>query len=597
MSGVELAGLVLGCLPLLIQGIESYNEGLDPIKSFMRWDKELPQCIRKLRNQHVHYAQTIRILLEPMSSAEELAEMMMHPGESTLWKNKDMALRLQDRLQESYHAYQGTIADIERITKQIASKLDLDRANEPLTRLDYPCCPCIVLTCQQLNRNELEALLAANPRKGHDKFEFKKRVRFGMSKKTVKALLEELNDCNRELERFTEKSEKIETYRKAAKPSFATRLQRIQGYAKNLHTSLTWSCACKDTHRTSLQLEPRGSLYASGKVISTAKRTSFKVSFSTLPASTDASWRWQAAEIAVEEEEDDKGLTPISSPRHSMKKSVSFGSPPPYSVSDPVTDQARSMQEVKDICASIHELQSKSSCIGLSLDAKKRLRGVYTVDTAEKATSSIFEVVSLDDLLDRRPSVHGRRAKLSKKERYSLALTLASSVLYLNSTPWLTNQWAAKDVKFHQAVDATNSIDIEHPYLAPNAADPVDGLTAKTKSINFQNKNTVLLALAVALLELYFGTTAEKYQETEHGSRNPALHQNSWMLCAMAHQWAEESQDELSAAFLGAIRHCLRCFSDPGVSLQDAEFLQAAAEGIVLPLQDELYQFLGKNMA
>jgi len=167
MSGVELAGLVLGCLPLLIQGalratncepqltrtgIESYNEGLDPIKSFMRWDKELPQCIRKLRNQHVHYAQTIRILLEPMSSAEELAEMMMHPGESRLWKDKDMASRLQDRLQESYHAYQGTIADIERITKQIASKLDLDRASE--VRRNEPACNAekeVISSRHQLN--------------------------------------------------------------------------------------------------------------------------------------------------------------------------------------------------------------------------------------------------------------------------------------------------------------------------------------------------------------------------------------------------------------------------------------------------------------
>lgn len=44
-----------------------------------------------------------------------------------------MALKLQNRLQESYHAYQDTIADIERITKQIASKLDLDRAIEVRT--------------------------------------------------------------------------------------------------------------------------------------------------------------------------------------------------------------------------------------------------------------------------------------------------------------------------------------------------------------------------------------------------------------------------------------------------------------------------------
>lgn len=353
MAGIEIAGIVLGVLPLLIQGelsslasyepsstnasvgIESYNEGLEPIKSFMRWDKELPQCIRKLRNQHVHYSQTMRILLEPITADVELAEMMTDPGSSQLWKDKEMALKLQDRLQDSYHAYQGTIADIERITKQIAGKLDLDRANEvrregdvweidryitdvfvlgvialPLTN----CIPCIVLTFLQLKRNDLEALLVANPKKSSDKFEIRKRIRFGMSKKTVKALLEELNDCNRELERFTEKSEKIETYRKAAKPSFATRLQRIQDCAKNLHSSLCWSCTCKDTHRTRLQLEPRGNLYSSGMRVS-ASKTCFTVSFSSLAAGTSSPWNWQAAEVNIEEEEDAGFTPPLSSPK------------------------------------------------------------------------------------------------------------------------------------------------------------------------------------------------------------------------------------------------------------------------------------------
>lgn len=103
---------------------------MDPIKSFVRWERELPQFIRKLRNQHVHYAQTIRILFEPITSDVELAEMMGDPGSSKLWKGNTMTEKLQERLQESYEAYQGTIADIERITKKIASKLDLDRATE-----------------------------------------------------------------------------------------------------------------------------------------------------------------------------------------------------------------------------------------------------------------------------------------------------------------------------------------------------------------------------------------------------------------------------------------------------------------------------------
>ncbi|CAO2649502.1 Nn.00g068870.m01.CDS01 [Neocucurbitaria sp. VM-36] len=542
MSGVEIAGLVLGVLPLLIQGIESYNEGLDPIKSFMRWERELPQFIRKLRNQHVHYAQTIRILFEPITVEEELAQMMTEPGSQELWKSKELAL--QNKLQESYQAYQSTIGNIERITKKIASKLDLDRATE-------------------LSRNDLEALIAANPKK-NDKFELRKRIRFGMNKKTIKALLEELDDCNKELERFTDKSEKIETYRKSVKPS------------------------------TSLQLEPRHGLFATGlKKTITPSKTSFNVSFSTVSADkNDAPWLWQAAEICVEDEEET--LKPISSPKPKMTKSVSFGTPPPYSVLDPATDLKSSLQDINDLCASIQQLHKSSPIIGFSFGSKSKLRGTYSIDAADVYVPPA-ETVTLEDLLDHPPVINGRRSRLSKRERYSLALTLASSVLYLNSTPWLTDQWAAKDILFHRTAIASRPIDTEHPYVAPALIELSKVLPNGQKPRGFHNKNTVLLALAIALLELYFGTTAEKYQESEHGAADPSFHQNPWMLCSMAHTWAEESQEDLSAAFLSAVRHCLRCFSDPGASLQDAEFLQAAVEGIVLPLQEELYQFLGKT--
>lgn len=282
-----------------------------------------------------------------------------------------------------------------------------------------------------------------------------------------------------------------------------------------------------------------------------------------------------------------------------MSKTVSFGTPPPYAVIDPVKNPSSPLQEIKDLCASIQLLKS-TSVMGFSLDSKRILRGAYSIDDTKRPTPG-SNFITLEDLLVRPPVVDGKRAKLSKKERYSLALTLASSVLYLNATPWLTDQWAAKDIFFHQhaASSSTNTghaVDIAHPYVAPALVESSSEAKAVPKPRGFHNKNTVLLALAIALLELYFGTTAEKYQEAEHGATDPSLHVNPWLLCSMIHTWAEEAQDDLSAAFLSAIRHCLRCFSDPGASLQDAEFLQAAVEGIVLPLQEELLQFLGKSM-
>lgn len=140
-----------------------------------------------------------------------------------------------------------------------------------------------------------------------------------MSKKTIKGLLEELDDCNKELERFTDRSEKLETYRKATKPSFATKLQRIQSYAKNLHGSLlsSWSCSCRSYHKTSLQLEQRGNLYASGlKKANSSSKTCFTVSFSSSGAAVHPHpWNWQVAEIYVEEEDYVPPTPPAVKPR------------------------------------------------------------------------------------------------------------------------------------------------------------------------------------------------------------------------------------------------------------------------------------------
>ncbi|KAF2738523.1 hypothetical protein EJ04DRAFT_585903 [Polyplosphaeria fusca] len=576
MSGVEIAGIALAVLPLIINALEDYEEGLDPIKSFMRWEKELPKCIRKLRNQHVHFEQNMRLLLEPITTDYELAEMLSDPN-GQYWKDGEMSEKLRERLQESYHAYQGTIGDIERIMKKIASKLDLDRAAE-------------------LSRNDLEAILAANPLK-NNKFEFRKRVRFGMSKKNIKGLLEELDDCNKELERFADRNEKLETYRKAAKPSFAGRLQQVQKYAQNLHSVLvsSWSCSCRNYHSTSLQLEQRGTLYASAvkKVAkSTSEGTCFTVSFSS---SGDFShpWTWQEAEIHIDNQDAmSVPAQPSLKPKTKMTKTVSFGdkAPPPYSVVDPVAKWKPSptLQEVKDLCASIQQMHKSATCIGFQFDSKS-LRGAYEVETpaARKIPTVSQQLITLETLLKDPPKVNGRALKLSKKERYGLAVTLASSTLQLNATPWFPDNFKAKDILFCKNGGA-RLVDINHPYVAAKKDDDTKGSPA-ANSRGFHNKNTILLALAIALLELYFGESAEA-----HAHDATAFSTTPWGLAALAHEWAETEKEDLSAAFLGAVRHCLRCFSDPGASLQDSEFLQAAVEGIVLPLQEELHQFLGK---
>jgi hypothetical protein len=278
-------------------------------------------------------------------------------------------------------------------------------------------------------------------------------------------------------------------------------------------------------------------------------------------------------------------------------KSVSFGSipPPPYSTDDPGKSlMSTPQEEVENLCASIGQLNKSSPCIGFSFDTKSKLRGAYPVDVVAEKRVAPSGSVTLEELLSQAPVVNGRPAKLNKKERYSLALTLASSTLQLNATPWFPDQWAAKDILFSRTCSEHRPVDLSHPYVTPPPSmDLVGIVNGGGKARGFQNKNTVLLALAIALLELYFGISAQKRQELLNDGG--AFNANPWTLCAMAYNWADEEQENLSAAFSTAVNHCLRCFNDPGASLQSAEFLQAAVESIVLPLQDELHQFLGTS--
>ncbi|KAF2086812.1 hypothetical protein K490DRAFT_66125 [Saccharata proteae CBS 121410] len=573
MSGIEVAGLVLAVLPLVISALEDYNEGLDPVKSFVRWERELPKYIRKLRNQHVHYEQTLKILLFPLATEFELAQMIDEPN-GRLWKEPWMQQRLEEKLNESYNAYKHTMDDIQEIIEKIASKLDVEKASAA-------------------NRTNIEALLLAlpAPQKAIN-LQIKRRVKFSMSKKKIKGLLEELDECNKELERFTDKSERLEPYRKAsAKPSLAAKLQKIQGYAKTLHHTLleAFSCSCRANHCTNLQLEQRDLGRTGGmKSKSGEDGTIFKVAF------TNAASRsiWQEARIRVSECGDGKdeleanmsGLTLPPSPR--MSRSVSFvsssASPRFDSACGGEEDRKNGLETIDNICAAMQEFGDQKHCMGFDLE-NGRLCGTYPVATGD-GLKRYLEEITLDDLLR-----NTGRDRLSRRERYTLSVTVASSILQLNATPWFEDDWSKKDIIFYRTASSnvTRQIgfDVSYPHIAHKS-------TTKWQSPGSYNENSSLLALGVMLLELSLGVPYESMAEVVN---LPQREQNALVLWATASQWYRDERGNLSAAFQNAIAHCFKCFGDPSCTLKDPTFLQAAADQIILPLQDELSQFLGKS--
>ena len=127
MSGIEIAGLVLGAISLLISAIEHYNNGLEPIKVFWMWQGKLSETRSSLLQQYTSYTMTLQLLLKDITDNEELDNIISNPG-SDLWKNLDIEERIRAKLVVAYTSYLDIIREIKGIILVLSKHLDLDRA-------------------------------------------------------------------------------------------------------------------------------------------------------------------------------------------------------------------------------------------------------------------------------------------------------------------------------------------------------------------------------------------------------------------------------------------------------------------------------------
>lgn len=243
MSGVEVAGLVLGAIPLVISALENYENVLDPTIAFMKYRGELYRARRELGNHHASFEQTMELLLKPITEPEELSDMIENT-DSPHWTDPDIDQELQNKLGKAYKAYLRKTQDIQAIIIELAACLNIAGTSK-------------------VSQDGLEALISAHPpAKQQGKlhtFEFGERVRFTMKRQKIKKNLDELRSSIEMLDQYYSKAERLEEpYKLTARPKFASPLSVISKNAARLYNVLSKSwCSAHHSHSAGLLLEQR----------------------------------------------------------------------------------------------------------------------------------------------------------------------------------------------------------------------------------------------------------------------------------------------------------------------------------------------------
>lgn len=608
ITGVETAGLVLAVFPLLVSALEHYQEGFERLSDWWKFRTEFLGFMHVIGRQAILFDENLEELLSPIITSDAEMDTLLRDPTGPFWRRAELEEKLRERLPKSYESYRNTIDDMKETMDALQKKLGIQ--NGKLTWTD------------DANRIKWE-------------YEFR-RMKYVLSKKKRDKLVGDLTAHNEELQKLFTSSERLAPLRRRRRTPNA--FKRIREQACGLYSVLAtgWRCQCTyetPPHQANLLLEKRidtSNQRHGAKVISSSE-AQLRVLFFLRTESQRLPLSWQETEIKLIEAE--KGhllsmtstnieastaamLTDVTNtfdtsspdcqrPSKKSSKKVAF---PRITVQSPQGMKGSAIPdliEIADLCEAVRESHRGTSKgpLGYLRDTQDR-RHTFYPSIQPTRFSENAETVTLASLLSKSRSSNGTNPTeavsmtLSRLERYSIAVTLASSLLQLYSSPWIGEAWSKYEIYFLIAAEGSmRPVLVDKPYITrkftsyspQSSIDSISekpGRNASTKSIQ---------ALGIMLLELCFGEAIED-QPIRSKYLGPDGQPNDMTdFCTAQHWLQHDALGEGGPDFYEAIRRCLFCaFGPKSTDLEDDELRSAIYSEVVEPLEGAVRQFNSK---
>jgi hypothetical protein len=123
MSGIEIAGLVLGAFPLLIHALENYREGAEALRDWWRIERAYKKCKQDLSYHQILFEGNVEQFLLPLVVDDDELKALMDDPAGQSWEDPALEQRLKDRLPKSYTLFLDIIGDISSLVDSMRTEL------------------------------------------------------------------------------------------------------------------------------------------------------------------------------------------------------------------------------------------------------------------------------------------------------------------------------------------------------------------------------------------------------------------------------------------------------------------------------------------
>jgi hypothetical protein len=164
---------------------------------------------------------------------------------------------------------------------------------------------------------------------------------------------------------------------------------------------------------------------------------------------------------------------------------------------------------------------------------------------------------------------------LTRRQRYHLSMTIASSFIQLKDTPWLQTPWGKDGVYFYRSEDQSSLL-LDSPFI-------VRSFTSRSSNTPPEARHDVasIACLGILLLELCFGKSIDQHPNQRQYSHSDAQTKAALDLVT-ALDWLTDVNDEAGYDYSEAVKWCL---SDCRTIPNTKAWRKLMIEKVVVPLE------------
>lgn len=129
MSGIEVAGIALAILPLLINQLENYVQGIETLGDFRtrRYQRKLDEYSSKLGSQQMSFINTLERSFEGIVEFEDGIDGLEPDKLKALWEKPSVQTVLEQKLGRNYGPFFQNMKQLSKLLEELHQKLGWDK--------------------------------------------------------------------------------------------------------------------------------------------------------------------------------------------------------------------------------------------------------------------------------------------------------------------------------------------------------------------------------------------------------------------------------------------------------------------------------------